>query len=276
MKRTFLTLLTIVLAAGTAQAELVSFNDFNNAASLTGIATANGSIADLTVTRATEGAAGNLDYRFSVSYTGSDFDGDLNNDTLSFDLLVSALGASTVTSTTEPGPEGQNYTGAVTLGTNRDATLNGSSGQSTFSVGNALFNPGETLVFSIENASLGTLSGFNIDVLGFDTFRMNETGASNSHQTITGLGTGLFLADANANRTISLTSADPDEGGSVGFQDILYVSSKNPTGGGGNPQRFGIDEVGFDIEVTQAVPEPSSIALFGLGVIGLVSRRKRR
>ncbi|WP_411825241.1 PEP-CTERM sorting domain-containing protein [Luteolibacter sp. AS25] len=269
MKKTLLILTTGLVAAGSAHAALITFNSFSNDAIGTGTATANESTAGLVVTRSTIAVGGVDQYLFAVSYTGSDFDGDTVNDTLTFNMRVSAMGANTVGGT-EPAAEGQNYSGSVALdGVAANVFSNGSS----FTVGNTLFSGGQTLIYSIEDISLNSLAGYQAVLNGFDQYRINEIGTSNSHQTVTGVGSDLFLADTNGSRTI-LLNGTVDEGGTAGYQDTLYVTARSPDGGGGNPQRMGILNVGFDITV-DVIPEPSSAALLGLGALGLLLRRKR-
>lgn len=261
MKKTNLILLVAASTCCVSQAALVTFRDLDNADN--DIITAGGDgTGTFTVTRSIVAGTGGLDdYLFAFSYGNTDFDGDTVNDTLTFNVRVSASTGNAVSSTGVPGANENNSNGAVTLnGSEAAASLNGDR----FTVGNALFDGSETLTYTVENMDLGSLNGTYVaNFEGFKTFRMFETGRGNSHISITGEGTGLFTQDANGNSTVAVPAA---------HQSTLHVSALGT--GGGNNQRYGIDGVGFDIEVL-VIPEPSSTALLGLGALGLLGRRRR-
>ncbi len=249
-----------VFIAGAVQAQtFLSFTDLDNANNDTVTVGGDGS-GTVTAGRTVQDVSGTNDYLFSFSYNGSDFNGDSTNDTLTFKVRVSAQSGSTVSSVTEPGPEGQNYTGSVTLGSTQDDVGN----DGTKFVNETIMAAGDTLVFTIEDLSLGALTGYQATLNGFDQFSMVEWDG-NSHQSVVGTGTGLFVADTNLARTISLTGIAA-EGGDTGYQSTLYITAKNPDSGT-RPQRWGVEDLGFDITVA-AIPESSSYALLA-GLLGL-------
>ena len=97
-------------------------------------------------------------------------------------------------------------------------------------------------------------------------------------------GLETFFVNADPNNTLTGATVDGNASlpGSANGATFAF-DTPFPTG----PITFGGDPTGngfyvgdfsqsFTIEVAQAIPEPSSIALFGFGGLALVSRRKRR
>ena len=166
---TALTILTTsVTQAGTTT---LDFNNLN--ASLTKNSFMRGISTDGTKVT---GVAENNGYRYTVIYTGADFDEDGNKDTLSFELLVEGFSDSAVTYS-EDGHS------AATIGSSDIVTIDIEKG---WTVNNDM-SKGNSLKFSIVNikTSIGTVS---LD--GINAMHLVE-GGSNSHLSVIGEGNNL-------------------------------------------------------------------------------------
>lgn len=262
MKKTLTNLTAGLLMAGAAQAATtVTFTDLG--ASLTDAAntlTADGS-GSAAVTGASNGA--NPDFLYSVAYTGFDFDGDMTNDTFSFDVRVSSRDGGTVVQ------NGLGMSSAVIGSTVFDTIIldSADAGSPDMWVPGAAdsnrFGANETLVFTIENVAFsGNTSPLAANFLGFSGALLTERGGD-THSFVMGEGTGLngYSFDGVSQEAIIAGSA----------VQTLNISSFS-FGGSGN---FGVNNVDFGFEV-DVVPEPSSSAMLlgGIGVLTLLRRRK--
>ncbi|MEP2776153.1 MAG: PEP-CTERM sorting domain-containing protein [Luteolibacter sp.] len=250
--------------AGAAQAVTLSFTNFDASAADNTLLVDGAATTSLTVTQSSVGTINQ--YVYSFSYSGADFDGDMSNDILSFDIRVQGYSGNTVVS-------GQPDTGADQSSTNGSVALDGTATDvgtrqtDFFALPNDMPD-GSTLQFSIENFSVSA-SGYGASNLGFNSLRVDEgTSSGHSKIAIIGVGTGLTEREFNNGFTFNLSGSP---------QSVLYVSGAalSPTAGGGAVrERWGVDNIGFVIDV-DAIPEPSSAALLGLGALGILIRRRR-
>jgi hypothetical protein len=267
-----------LLAAGAAQADTISF------AALNGLLSGNtlnvgGNTADLTVT----GVSTNNNYRYSVSYTGADYDGDNVNDTLSFDVLVQGwIGSSASTTFANDEADVNANNGTATIGTTNGAVSLTAAGN--FSVDSSTMNEGKTLEFSLDNFLVTgtTIAGtYTASLDAFTGASYSETGKGYGHIAVIGEGptaTDLFASRFNATTynidgllnetdTLLITSASLD---SINATDDL--GDPATTLPSSNPQRWNVLDVDFGVTV---IPEPATLGLvatFGFGV--LIIRRR--
>jgi hypothetical protein len=199
--------------------------------------TVEGSSSNLTVS----GGADGSDYLYSVTYTGTDYDGDSLSDTLAFDVRVKGWSGGT----TDAGLDvaGSCNTASATIGTTASSVV---FTDSTFAVGDINMNNGESLEFMLENlvVSLTDASRLGNGVsLGFTSARLEQTSTTgNSHQAVFGSGTGLLGVDFDTNK----------ESGTLAVgTGSLYISAD--LGDGTRSTRWGVANVDFDIEI-EVVP----------------------
>ena len=132
---------------------------------------------DLSYSAATDGD----DKIYSVSWSGSDFDGDGTNDTVTFDLRVEGFVGSTYRY--DAHTEASSMTA---LG--NGAVVNG--GSAGWGVGKDMdLDAGESLRFSVENLKLSTPGGREVG--RFVGMQMAENRGGNNHVLIVGEGEGL-------------------------------------------------------------------------------------
>jgi hypothetical protein len=198
------------------------------------------SSSDLTVIGAEDGN----DFLYSIAYTGADYDGDLTNDTLEFDVRVKGWSGGTAeTGLNVPGTTNQ---ASATIGSN-DAGVGVTS--STFVVGSSLMGNGESLEFILENLSV-VLSDPEVAArvfsTGFTSARLEQTAnTANSHQVVFGSGFGLYGIDFNTN--VESDTLNVGKG-------ALYVSSV--VGDGTRSTSWGVANVDFGLEV-EVIPAGS-------------------
>lgn len=238
IKRTFQILSACLLIAGGARAQtVVDFSDLTGAVhtdpqgDTENLLKADGNAVDGTILSFTRALDGN-DYLYSIIYAGVDYDGDTNNDTLSFDLRVAGLDGGTVSA-----PNSNNTDGSVVLGTN-DASVTPANGgtDNSFAVGASHMNAGETLIFSVENISVSGASDYGATFDGFNSFQINETAGTN-HRVAVGVGTDLVVRRTPSNQ---ISSGD--------FGQTMYLSASNNDF---NNEKFGIRLIDFDFTVLE-------------------------
>ncbi|MGJ8672886.1 Ig-like domain-containing protein [Rubritalea sp.] len=202
--------------------------------------TAEGSATDLTVT----GAADGNDYLYSVIYSGTDYDGDSANDTLTFDVRVKGWSGSS----TDVGiaTDGSTNTASATIGTTSASVVFSGA---RFVVGDSKMNTTESLEFLTENMAVSltdTQNSGNVFSSGFTSARLEQTSSTgNSHRAIFGSGTellGMGFATNQESGTLNVGSGS------------LYISSDE--GGGTRSTSWGVANVDFDLEV-EVVPSGS-------------------
>ncbi|VGO13138.1 hypothetical protein PDESU_01692 [Pontiella desulfatans] len=222
----FIGLLIVGFAQGNAVT--LNFTDLNSALSGNAL-NVGGSTADLVVS----GAIVNNDYLYSVTYTGADFDGDLANDTLSFDVRVKGFVGS-----------GPNDAQTAILGaTGALVQLNSEDSWGVFGANDDNWNYDESLEFSIENATVS--GGLTADFVGFAQVYLDEVNGS-GHDALIGLGDygrGISHFGFDGNRTVDLTS----EGNALN-PETLYVSSFDD-GDGALRKEWGVGHVHFSIRL---------------------------
>ncbi|MDF7826515.1 Ig-like domain-containing protein [Pontiellaceae bacterium B12227] len=224
---------TVSIAVGPTQT-MIEFVDLNAALSGNTLM-ADGSTNDVTVS----GAASGFDYVYSINHTGSDFDYDGANDTLTFNVRVKSWTGGT----TELGMDlpGSTNGASATIGTtSAQVTIN----NNRFSVNGNTMPEGACLEFIVENPAvyLTDVRKFGTAVMtGFNGVRLIETHNGHSHQTIFGEGTGLLGWDWNGPFNVSDINVGTGS---------LYVSSDTSAGTNTRPFHWGVGNVDFGINVS--------------------------
>ncbi|VGO13047.1 hypothetical protein PDESU_01601 [Pontiella desulfatans] len=135
---------------------------------------------------------------YSASWSGSDFDGDGVNDTVSFDLRVEGFSGSTHTYDSTTG------TASMTALGSADAVAGDGSGWGVGADGD--LDAGQTLRFSVENLTLSTPGGV---MEGFVGMQLVEPGGGNNHVLMVGAGDDLDAWTSNYSTSIGFSPEDP-------------------------------------------------------------------
>ena len=190
----------------------------------------------------TEAVVGD-DLVYSISWAGSDFDGDNANDTISFDLRLEGFSGSSYTYSTNAASS------SVTVGSSVGAT----AGSVEWGIGSDKdLDAGESLRFSVENMFVSA-SGTTATVDGFIAISFDELGG-HSHKIIIGEGGGLdsFVDNnsidygLNAFATVTATSAGNSSGLGMFVESVaLKVSVTNPSNP--DPESDASDYSGFPV-----------------------------
>ena len=247
-------ILAVCFIANSASAQILLFDDFDASTNPTGLATVNGGTSDI------GGAIWNADTTIGVDGTINTPSGNINNDGafLPFTFVAgdSYLLEASITNDNSPwvalgfveNPtptvNDRRFTNGTTNGARGIATIltrNSGNEQETFggvTTGNAGGEFGNTLYEEDETLEFSILLDSSA---GTATYTIN--GDTANQVVLSGIPTANIAG-------IGLTYEDNNTSGtaSVGFIRLTNVS----------------------------VPEPSSLALLGLGAIGLVTRRRKR
>jgi len=182
------------------------------------------------------------------------------------------------------------YNGSVA--SNGDGTFKYSGGSGTMNdgvIGTAYYN---TQLFQTSDGSKITLyldqSYTQIDKIRLYSFAY-DSGNSNSLNSIPGNITSVDVTIDGLTNTILTTGFGGSNNGSSTSHELLLTSLalQNKTSGqiqlsnfqtDGRGGDFSISEITFQAVATAPVPEPATIALFGIGALGirLVARRRKK
>ncbi|CAA6677963.1 Unannotated [Lentimonas sp. CC4] len=192
-------------------------------------------------------------FTYKVTYSGADYNGDSRQDTLSFDLKAIGYWKGETSTSEELKEETSAHIGSVKLGRSKSVLQPKRGGRDTFTVAGNM-SVGDSLQFSVENVSVN-IDGYSAVFNGFSGFQIRETGSSYGHMVVVGVG-GPNLLTLRTNETL-----DVDFG--LDVHKTLTVSAAD--GIGSNPQRWGVQNLEFDITVSDKkyvdIPEPASYGL---------------
>ncbi|NRD20683.1 T9SS type A sorting domain-containing protein [Winogradskyella eckloniae] len=130
---------------------------------------------------------------YSVTYIEDDLDNDGDNEQVAFDVVIKAYTDATYTYSAEP-----NASSVTNYGTQTDVTnIDNSWGvMSDFDI-----DPGESLVFEIDNLMINGLNSNFTYAIGFSAIDLVETNGGRDHTMIFGLGNGLESLEIDSNQS---------------------------------------------------------------------------
>lgn len=195
-------------------------------------------------------------YVYSVSYSDMDLDGDSLNDTLSYDVRVSAVSGSTpAMSPTLGGASVILGTGAETVGDGAGDSYSFTPTGSAWITGSAAQGMlvGDTLIYTVENISVsGTAASLDASFVGFSGLVLDER-SGHTHETILGVGAGLNGYTWNGpSLPITDLSMNP-----------LYVTQASTAGAS---FRYGVATVDFIFTISNSAP-PTSVGDISISVV---------
>jgi hypothetical protein len=147
--------------------------------------------------------------------------------------------------------------------------INGLGSSETFGVGaNTL-----TLSFAGVNSSVNAPTNASAGVF---TASVTGAGASASGnfslditQTVPGAGSGSFLGVLSGTFTVNSSTGDVDFSNTVlNLDGIIYTLQQPPGGYALVPQNTNGGQTTIQMNITPAVPEPNSLTLLGMGLLG--------
>jgi hypothetical protein len=137
---------------------------------------------------------------YSITYNGSDFDKDGNNDQVTFDLIVKGYVGATYNYSAN-----QNASSVTNYGTQSDVTVI----NNTWGVfGDFDVDQGESLTYKIENFTInGVNSSFTYE-FDFTLVDLIETNGGRDHTMIFGFGNALESFEMDSNKSVHPSGAD--------------------------------------------------------------------
>lgn len=189
------------------------------------------------------------------------------------------------------GDPGRGSSVDTTWGTFVDAASPASSvtnlGTANLTVTNGRPSAEVTMTITNNGAADLDLNNFHMDVVGFRpnaprTYTLsvlsgditNGTVVASAAGAITHLGGGLGTGhDVHDDLDISLAGL-ADNTLAIGESAVIQINFTDGTGSGGGHHLF-LDNVAISGDFVAAIPEPSALAMLGLGGIGLLIRRRK-
>ena len=190
-----------------------------------GVIVANNSSASIS---SSQYRSGN-DLIYTITFNGSDFDKDGTNDLVSFDLNIKGYLGATYNYSAE-----ENASSVTDYGIQSDVTII----NNTWGVfGDFDIDPGESLVYSIENFVINGLSSDFTNVSDFTMVNLIETNGGRDHTMIFGFGNNLESFEMDSNKSVHPSS--PNNSFSV-------TGSGSPTT---VTREFSVTSLTFEIEI---------------------------
>lgn len=147
------------------------------------------------------------DIVYTITWTGNDYDGDLINDVLSFDVRVEGFTGSSYTYRSATNASSMSQLGSSAGVT----TLKAEEGDRDRIWGVGSDNDvdaGQSLRFSVENLNVSAV-GYVVEFDGFSEITLAESNGGNSHLIVVGEGTGLDSVDFDAYSEVAALDYSP-------------------------------------------------------------------